>query len=389
MRKKLFLSGFLLVFLNACMFAQERVVKVDFVSNSFIGAPSIPFDKHFSLEGVVYKEIDYVEVLIQNEGSDKVLNKYIWNRDIRNESETFSIVVPAGLKSNSKYDFSIMTYKTMTQSQKVSLMKNLEKRIYYFLSNNFQFDGNKISINSPKFVYENLQKLINSALSYQISKNGIKNDAPSSLVYDELKRHSEFKFKNFLKKKQTMEKDSIANLLIDQKVQQITDLIITELQPYFSSQLVQYDRSANIKSVSTDREVFSIPINVGMFAWNKSITLNNVNVKNTSLTPGVGISIPFSNQFSIDSKFKKIDSFGLSLGVLLDPIYDANGLDYVTPVVNLPVYSTLGIRLFNILRLSAGVLIVGEKGGQDFNKLSVIPTAGLALELNLWMGIKK
>ena len=186
-----------------------------------------------------------------------------------------------------------------------------------------------------------------------------------------------------------MEKDSIANLLIDQKVQQITDLIITELQPYFSSQLVQYDRSANIKSVSTDREVFSIPINVGMFAWNKSITLNNVNVKNTSLTPGVGISIPFSNQFSIDSKFKKIDSFGLSLGVLLDPIYDANGLDYVTPVVNLPVYSTLGIRLFNILRLSAGVLIVGEKGGQDFNKLSVIPTAGLALELNLWMGIKK
>jgi hypothetical protein len=35
------------------------------------------------------------------------------------------------------------------------------------------------------------------------------------------------------------------------------------------------------------------------------------------------------------------------------------------------------------------VLVIGEKGNQDFNNLSVIPTAGLALELKPMDGNKK
>ena len=83
------------------------------------------------------------------------------------------------------------------------------------------------------------------------------------------------------------------------------------------------------------------------------------------------------------------DSFGFSAGVLFQPVVDNNGTEFVTPGVNLPVYTGLGFRVFKVVRFNAGVLVLGEKGNQDFDNLSVLPTAGLALELNLWMGIKK
>lgn len=83
------------------------------------------------------------------------------------------------------------------------------------------------------------------------------------------------------------------------------------------------------------------------------------------------------------------DSFGFSAGVLLKPVVDNNGIEYLTPGVNLPIYTGLGFRVFEVIRFNAGALILGEEGSQGFDNLSVILTAGLALELNLWMGIKK
>jgi hypothetical protein len=106
-------------------------------------------------------------------------------------------------------------------------------------------------------------------------------------------------------------------------------------------------------------------------------------------TPGIGVTLPFSNKSSILAKSKSIDGFGLSLGVLLNPVKDANGAEYITPGINLPVYAGLGLRFFKVLRLNAGALILAEKGIQDFSNISVLPTAGVAFELNVWAGIKK
>jgi hypothetical protein len=357
--------------------AQERVVKVDFQSNSFTGSPDLPFDQNFLIEGKVYKDVTYVEVLIFNDGSEKELLKYTWNRDIRNLSESFAIIVPGGLKSNSKYDFKISTYKMMSSTQKSSLLDNLQKRICFYLRNHYLYNGKDMVINNPNSVYSGLKDLLSNSLRYQISKNGIELKSPSKLVLDELKKNSDFKFNSFLHKTSNIEKDSIANLMLDKNVKNIADLIMTELQPFFNSDLMQFDRSADVKSVATEKERFSIPINLGMYAWNKPLTVNNNTVHNISFTPGVGLTIPFNNQFRM--KNKTFDSFGFSMGVLLSPIRDANGTEFVTPGVKLPVYTGLGIRIFNVFRLNAGVLVVGEKGQQDFNSLKVLPTAGLAL----------
>jgi len=238
-------------------------------------------------------------------------------------------------------------------------------------------------------VYDKIDHLIKESLKYFESKNLIPIQAPSALVLEKLKKQSDFKFSSFFKRKNRIEIDSIADKLVSDEVEHLVSLISSEITPFINSQLVQHFRLVKVKSVGTDKEPFTLPLNVGMYAWDKAVSINNTSVSNINFTPGVGLTIPFSNKSKFTSQKRLFDSFGWSAGVLLQPVVDANGTDFVTPGVNLPVYTGLGFRMFKVVRLNAGVLVLGEKGTSGFDNLSVIPTAGLALELNFWMGVKK
>lgn len=244
-------------------------------------------------------------------------------------------------------------------------------------------------VNKPKDVYGKIDALLKESLIHFESKNLISLQAPSSLVLEELKKQSEFKFGRFFKRKNRTEIDSIAKKLISDKIEHIVSLISTEIAPYISSQLVQHYRMTKVNSVETDKEPFTLPINVGMYGWNKTVSLNNTSVSNINFTPGIGLTIPLNIKRKFTSQKRMFDSFGWSAGVLLKPVVDANGIEFVTPGVNLPVYTGIGFRMFKVVRFNAGVLVLGEKGISGFNNLSVIPTAGLALEMNFWMGLKK
>ncbi len=369
--------------------AQERSVKIDFQSGSFINNPNIPFDEPFLIQGELGKDIEFVKVNIYYSDKNYVLRSFVWNRIATNQSQTFNIVVPAILKSNTNYDFEVITYKLISTSQKKVLLKAVEDRVRFLLINNIYFDGKKVVVNKPKDVYDKIDHLIKESLKYFESKNLIPIQAPSALVLEKLKKQSDFKFSSFFKRKNRIEIDSIADKLVSDEVEHLVSLISSEITPFINSQLVQHFRLVKVKSVGTDKEPFTLPLNVGMYAWDKAVSINNTSVSNINFTPGVGLTIPFSNKSKFTSQKRLFDSFGWSAGVLLQPVVDANGTDFVTPGVNLPVYTGLGFRMFKVVRLNAGVLVLGEKGTSGFDNLSVIPTAGLALELNFWMGVKK
>lgn len=370
-------------------FAQERIVKIDFESGTFVNNPKIPFDQPFGIVGEASKDVEFVKVNILFTDKTFVLHSFHWNRIDANKSENFNIVVPAILRSNTKYDFEVITYKLLTASQKNELLKNVEDRVRFLLANSLYFDGKNVQVNKPKRVYEQLAELLQVSFQYHESKNLIALQAPSQLVLEELKKQNDFKFGRFFKKSTRNEVNEIANTLINEKIEHLVALISSEISPYVNSQIVQHYRKVYVRSVETDKEPFSLPVNFGMYAWNKTVNIDNTETQNIDFTPGVGITIPFSSKSKFASRNRVFDSFGLSAGVLLRPISDVNDTKFVTPGVDLPVFVGLGFRMFKVVRFNMGVLTLGEKGTQNFNNLTFIPTAGLALELNLWMGIKK
>lgn len=386
---KIIFATAILALFSSWAHAQERVVTVDFESGSFYNNPRIPFDEPFALMGETGRDTEYVIVNIFYEGKSFILHSFVWNRIEQNTSETFKIVVPPILRSNTKYDFEVITYKLLTKPQKEELLRNVEDRVRFLLMNNIYFDGENVVVNKPKDVYNKLRSLASESFKYHESKNVIPIEAPSSLVLEELKKQSDFRFNRLFRRNKRIERDSIANKDISDKVDHIVSLISSEIAPFVNSQLVQYQIKANIKSVETDKEPFSLPVNVGMYAWDKALSMNNTSVHNINITPGAGLTIPFKGKSRLATRTRMFDSFGFSSGVLFQPVVDNTGTEFVTPGINLPVYTGLGFRIFNVVRFNAGVLLLGERGNQDFDNFTVIPTAGLALELNLWMGIKK
>ena len=386
---KVILSTAILALFFSCLNAQERNVKVDFESGSFFNNPKIPFDEPFVIMGEAGRDIEFVKVNIFYSGKRFILHSFVWNRIGGNTSETFNIVVPAILRSNTKYDFEIITYKLLSKNQKEDLLKNVEDRVRFLLANNMYFDGKYVIVTKPNDVYKKISLLIDESFRHHESKNLIPMQAPSSLILEELKVQSNFRFSRFFRRSTRLERDEIANSFISEKVEHLVSLISSELAPFINTQVVQHHRKADISSIETDREPFTLPVNIGMYAWDKPIKVNNSSVHSINFTPGAGLTLPFSNKSKLASRTHMFDSFGFSVGVLFQPVVDDNGTEFVTPGVTLPVYTGLGFRLFKVVRFNAGVLVLGEKGNQSFKKLSVIPTAGLALELNIWMGIKK
>ncbi|MCF8218665.1 MAG: hypothetical protein K9I29_00755 [Bacteroidales bacterium] len=386
--KQIFLTV-ILILSGLALFSQERVVYVDFESSSFKTNPTIPFDQPFGIQGEVASDVELVEVDVLSENTEDVLHSFTWNRKNSNQSPGFKVVVPPVLKSNTKYDFLIKTYKLMTPKQKKELKEKLRERVVYLLRSNIIYDGNDIEVQKPKHVYKKLSMLIDEALKYQRSKNQIERPELSRLVCDELERYADFKFKDFLKPKEESELNEQAKQLVEKKIEGLADVVMSEVNPYINSDLVQLHRQAYVKSVPTDKEPFTLPVNFGMYAWSKSIDVGNTTSRNLDFTPAIGFTVPFASRSSLLRKSKTFDSFGYSMGVLLNPVKDANGTEYITPTINLPVYAGLGVRVFKVLRLNAGALMIAKDGQQNFSSFNILPTAGLALELDVWMGIKK
>jgi len=378
---------FLILLLSTSVVGQSKIIKLDFENGSFKNFPELPFGESFMIEGEVLPSIQMVEIAVYEAKGNKPLNVYQWSRGELNQSQAFEMMISNPLRSNSKYNFEVSTYRIMTAKEKALLEQELSKRVVYYLKNQISIDGKHISIDDPKKVYKGLNELIDDATYYQRSKNGIDFNGLSELVKDEIANLGDFKLKKLFKKEKGIAKDSLSQHLLDKKLNYLSSIILSEVRPFLSSELVQQKARLDIQSVATEKEPFTLPVNGGLYVWNTTTNANDVSISNTSITPGFGLTLPFNRGLRI--KQRSITSLGLSLGVLTTPITDGHGRELATPVVNLPVYGGLGIKAFNFVRLNVGTLIVTETGSDSVSNLEFYPTFGIALELNLWLGIKK
>lgn len=99
------------------IFAQERSVKIDFESGSFVNSPKVPFNEPFLIQGELGNDIEFVKVNIYYSDKNYVLHSFTWNRIETNKSQAFNIAVPAILRSNTNHDFEIITYKAISGTQ--------------------------------------------------------------------------------------------------------------------------------------------------------------------------------------------------------------------------------------------------------------------------------
>lgn len=366
--------------------AQSQIIKLDSENGSFKNFPVLPDNEVFIVEGEIDKSIMLVEIIVKEEKSGKNPVSYSWNRSLHNNSENFEVIITQPLKSGSTYDFTITTYTLLDLSAKKNLLANILTRSQHMIKSQVVIDKNSIKVDNAKELIKGLNEIIEGGITLQRSRNGITYNGLSSLVESEIEKLNKFKLKNLIHRKKGSEKDSITNKALDAKVDYLTQLILTEIRPFISSELVQQYRMYEVNKVSTKKDKFTLPINGGLYAWNFTSNINNVNLSNTGITPGVGITIPFKRRISV--KGRSLPSFGISVGVLTNQLKDGNGDRYGTPTIKLPIYGAIGVNFFRVIRVNAGALLVSNFDSSP-NKLQFIPTVGIALELDAWLGVRR
>ncbi|PWH85172.1 hypothetical protein DIT68_11085 [Brumimicrobium oceani] len=380
----------LLVMLSLLSFgyanAQSQIIKLDSENGSFKNFPILPDNEVFAIEGEIDKSIKLVEIAISEEKSGKDPVLYSWNRSLNNNSESFSVIITQPLKAGATYDFTITTFKSLETEAKKKILGNILIRSHHLIQSEVILKKNEIRVNDTKGLIKGLNEIAHQGIALQRSRNGIEFNGLSGLVESEIKKLNKLKIKNLMRKRKTIEKDSISVAALNKKIDYLTELILTEIKPFISSELVEQYRKYVITEVKTRKGNFTLPINGGLYAWNLNSNINNVSFSNTGLTPGVGFTLPFKRSFSV--KGKSISSLGLSLGVLTNKLEDGNGDRYGTPTINLPVYGALGVNIFRVIRVNAGVLMVSNLDNPT-NKLKFLPTFGIALELDAWIGVRK
>ncbi|WP_146194197.1 hypothetical protein [Brumimicrobium oceani] len=366
--------------------AQSQIIKLDSENGSFKNFPILPDNEVFAIEGEIDKSIKLVEIAISEEKSGKDPVLYSWNRSLNNNSESFSVIITQPLKAGATYDFTITTFKSLETEAKKKILGNILIRSHHLIQSEVILKKNEIRVNDTKGLIKGLNEIAHQGIALQRSRNGIEFNGLSGLVESEIKKLNKLKIKNLMRKRKTIEKDSISVAALNKKIDYLTELILTEIKPFISSELVEQYRKYVITEVKTRKGNFTLPINGGLYAWNLNSNINNVSFSNTGLTPGVGFTLPFKRSFSV--KGKSISSLGLSLGVLTNKLEDGNGDRYGTPTINLPVYGALGVNIFRVIRVNAGVLMVSNLDNPT-NKLKFLPTFGIALELDAWIGVRK
>jgi hypothetical protein len=387
---KLKLKQSILVALSVISFgyanAQSQIIKLDSENGSFKNFPVLPDNEAFAIEGEIDKSIKLVEVTIKENksGNDPVV--YSWNRSLHNNSENFEVLVTQPLKAGATYDFVVTTFKELEVDAKKRILGNILIRSNHLIKSEVTIDKHELKVDNAKRLIEGLNEIVYEGIALQRSRNGIEFDGLSGLVENEIKKINKFKFKKLLRRKDGTEKDSISNAALDKKVNYLTELILTEIKPFIASELVEQYRRYPIMEVKTRKGNFTLPINGGLYAWNLNSNINDVSFSNTGLTPGVGFTIPFKRSFSV--RGKSLTALGISLGVLTTKMKDANGDRFATPTITLPVYAALGVNVFRVIRVNAGAIMVSNMDAIN-SKIQFIPTFGIALELDAWIGVRK
>jgi hypothetical protein len=383
--KQLLLLTFSILFVGFIN-AQSQIIKLDSENGSFKNFPVLPDNEVFIIEGEIDKSITLVEIIVKEEKSGRNPVTYSWNRSIHNNSENFEVIITQPLKSGSSYDFTIITYTLLDIGAKRNLLANILTRSQHMIKSQVVIDKNTIKVDKAKELIKGLNEIVQGGIELQRSRNGITFNGLSRLVESEIERLNKFKLKNLIRRKKGTEKDSITNKALNTKVDYLTELILTEIRPFISSELVQQYRKYEVNNVSTKKDKFTLPINGGLYAWNFTSNINNVNFSNTGITPGVGITIPFKRRISV--KGRSLPSFGISVGVLTNQLKDSKGDRYGTPTIKLPIYGAIGVNFFRVIRVNAGTLLVSNFDSSP-NKLQFIPTVGIALELDAWLGVRR
>jgi hypothetical protein len=388
--KTIFAALFLLLAANVAV-AQYKTVNYNYEKNWFNESERLPAGSHWILNGGITPNTSMVEVEVFKNAKSfkKPLYTSSWRNPFQGSLNMFSIPVQYKLVGNSKYTIVLSYFRFVEHDEKQKLQALINDALDAYIRQMVESNASQVRLRkNPKMVLQDLDAIVQAGTAFYRSSNGLKFDGFSDLIEDKLNQIDDLKLRKAkfnMEKTVDDDKKSIKVKYLERNLQEIQALCKKEVAQFIGSDLlIQQDRRV-MADYETEKTKYVIPINAGVIgAYSTAGPSRN----SFGVAPSAGFSVPlgrkgFAKPFWSNSSI----SFGVSL-----MNFDLGSSVATGPVIQRPFYLGYGYRVFNILRINAGVVALQTKQPKaqfNFNNVYISPQVGVSLELGLWLGMIK
>jgi hypothetical protein len=371
--------------------ASAQTVKQVFIDNSKgmvnQGAP-LPAGSLFYLTGGINEDVTLVKAeLFRNEKASSLVFSNQWKRHYSDEGQAFYIPVDYKLQPNSKYNVHLTYFKTIRGEELESFRRKIHTNLQAYVDAVTAATEKKVQLNGS--VNENMSRLnsiMENAFTYYSSHREQKFGGFSDIVRLKLEQIKDAGLNNAkynVQQDTTLTQDGQKQQYASQLKTELTNVLKAEADEYIAAGVrIKYDE-ITLKSYPTERTKSYLPVNVGYGAVYLGGDVDDLEY---SARPYVGISIPFGNP-----KINRyVGNASFSLGVFLSDFKNKQGEKITGPIISRPFYAGLGYRIFDFLKLNAGVVATSMER-VDLNnfkteKVTLRPFVGVSAEFNVSIG---
>lgn len=364
--------------------AQSNIIDFDYEKSSFNENFPLPAEKTFAITGQISTKVMMVEIEIYKEKkpNKKPLYTNLWKRAFDPNITKFYVPISYKLHGNEEYDLVVNYYRQATTTEIQNLRNDLFKALNAYIEQSLSVSKKRLALSkNASQLTADLNSLVEDALVYYRNPANLKFEGLSDLVKNKIRQVESNKvgisgiFQNKSKKE--------GMVLTRQKyLQELQALIQDEVSFLLNAGLSVIGDSKTIEKVESEKTKNYLTVHVGYGGA-------YLDEKNEPFGTGfhAGITLPLGSR-TFASNFWRRTS--LVAGVFFND-FKVNDVKISGPFVGRPAYLGLGYKLFQFVRLTAGVTSLERPETNNPNEKEIYfkPFVGIVADIDVWFNLRR
>ena len=375
------------------LYAQKQLVLLDPQQRTINQSEPLPPQTYFTIQVPVDPHTGIITInLFKGNKTPDLIQQNSWSRPVNFKGNIAEIPVNVKLRNNSQYGFEVMMYSILSDSERISLKEIVHQNLTNYLNATIEATGRKINMEgNPDKVINNLNAVVKRSLTWYNNVQLRAFEGFSDVVKFKVQQLQEAKLADArynLSKSNTdtlFNKDDIQAAYAKQLTGELRGIVINEIDNYLNLDFVKLSDSFIIRNAVTERSQSVLPLFIGYGGVYLSGTIDDLEYDSQ---PYAGFSFPLGRGNEMH-----YGRTSFILGIFLKDFKDGQGNKVSGPVINKPIFTGLGFRIYDFINLNAGIVATSTTRQTITNikteDVQLKPFIGFNAQFNLWLGLKK
>ena len=381
---KNFTLGLLFSVISLPIWAQKPTVTFDYERSSFNMDQPLPAEEYFFITGEISEAVSMVEIIFQpgKRNKDYVLYQNLWKRSFNDTKQSFLLPINYRLRGNTEYDITINYYRPATSQEIRNLQAAIFSELDTYIDQSIVLSKKRIRlIKGVSSMISDMNAIVSAALTYYRNNNNIQFEGFSNIVQDKLK----------IVTSNPLRRDSTLVAGRATQVRELKSMVRAEIANLLNTGFAVLANSRFVDGYLTERAQNMLTVHVGYGGVFLNEKVENLNTGSSGMA---GLTLPLGKRAFAP---RLMSNSAVILGFYFRDFDNDNGVKVSGPIFGKPIYAGLGYKVYEFIRLSAGVTFLENKADSNNNgtpididnTLYLRPFIGITADINFWASLSR